>query len=389
MKNLVVLGSTGSIGRQTLDLVRSAPGKYRVVGLSAGSNRCLLLSQIREFRPEMAVMAGETDIKMLSAELRKERPELGWGRTGLEELAGMPGAGLVVVAISGAAGIYPTLAAVNAGKDVALANKETLVAAGELVMELVREKGVKLLPVDSEHSAVWQCLRGETQGAVAKLILTASGGPFRSMEKEQLKDVTVEMALAHPNWQMGKKITIDSATLMNKSLEVIEARWLFDVDYGLIEVVVHPQSIVHSAVEFCDGSIIAQMGLPDMRLPIHYALSYPERVPSGLPRLRLSDLAGLTFEKPDLEKFPALKLGFSAGRAGGTAPAVLNAANEVAVGAFLQGRAGFTDITGVVESVLSQHDTVSRPDLEGIMEADRQAREAAQKFIDSLPAVRG
>lgn len=389
MKNLIVLGSTGSIGRQTLDVVRSMPGKYRVVGLSAGSNWRLLLSQIKEFRPEMAVLAGEAETKRLSAELGKECPELGWGRAGMEELAGAPGAGLVVVAVSGAAGIYPTLAAINTGKDVALANKETLVAAGQLVMGLVRDKGVNLLPVDSEHSAVWQCLRGEAPGTAAKLILTASGGPFRSTEKGRLKNVTVEMALAHPNWQMGKKITIDSATLMNKSLEVIEARWLFDVDYAQIEVVIHPQSIVHSAVEFCDGSIIAQMSRPDMRLPIQYALSYPEREPNDLPRLRLSGLVGLTFEEPDLEKFPALKLGFSAGRAGGTAPAVLNAANEVAVGAFLNGRIGFTDITGVVGSALERHNPISRPELAEIMEADRRAREEAQKLINSLPAVRG
>ncbi|MCL6638939.1 MAG: 1-deoxy-D-xylulose-5-phosphate reductoisomerase [Firmicutes bacterium] len=380
MKNIVILGSTGSIGRQTLAVVRSMPDRFRVVGLAAGSNWRLLAGQIREFRPVAAALAGAEALTSLSRELGAACPELASGRAGLESLAQIPSADLVVVAVTGAAGIYPTIAAIRAGKDVALANKETLVAAGEPVTGLAKRKGVRLLPVDSEHSAIWQCLRGETPAAVAKIILTASGGPFRETEREKLAFVTPEMALAHPNWQMGKKITVDSATLMNKGLEVIEARWLFEVDYNQIEVVVHPQSIIHSAVEFCDGSVIAQMGLPDMRLPIQYALTYPDRLKSGLPRLRFADLAGLTFIEPDHKRFPALKLAYEAGKAGGTMPAVLNAANEVAVGAFLQGRIRFPDITAIVAAVMEQHHVVTRPSLDAIMEADRLAREAAIKL---------
>lgn len=381
MKNIVILGSTGSIGRQTLAVIRSMPDRFRVIGLAAGHNWRLLADQVREFRPEAAVLAGPDELLKLSGELGAACPELACGRKGAENLARMVAVDLVFVAVTGAAGVYPTVAAVEAGKDVALANKETLVAAGEIVMKLAAEKGVRLLPVDSEHSAVWQCLCGEVASSVAKVILTASGGPFRDMEREKLGAVTPGMALAHPNWQMGEKITIDSATLMNKGLEVIEARWLFGVDYDQIEVVVHPQSIIHSAVEFCDGSIIAQMGLPDMRLPIQYALTYPERRKSALPRLCLSDLAGLTFQKPDTSRFPALELAYGAGRAGGTMPAVLNAANEVAVGAFLQRRIGFQDITGIVAAVMERHQVITRPALEEIMEADRQAREEASGFI--------
>jgi len=381
MKNIVVLGSTGSIGRQTLAVVRSMPEKFRVIGLAAGRNWRLLADQIREFRPEAAVLAGAAELLNIAGEMGAECPELACGRPGLENLARMAAADMVVVAVTGAAGVYPTMAAIEAGKDVALANKETLVAAGEVVITRAAEKGVRLLPIDSEHSAVWQCLCGEADRSVAKIILTASGGPFRDLEGGKLGSVTPEMALAHPNWQMGAKITIDSATLMNKGLEVIEARWLFRIDYGQIEVVVHPQSIVHSAVEFCDGSIIAQLGLPDMRLPIQYALTYPERLKSGLPRLCLSDLAGLTFQKPDSSRFPALELAYAAGRAGGTMPAVLNAANEVAVGAFLQRRIGFQAITGIVAAVMERHQVNTRPGLEEIMESDRQARKDAAGFI--------
>jgi len=385
MKRLVILGSTGSIGRQTLEVVRSLPGRFAVVGLGAGKNRHLLAEQIREFRPLAVTLAGERDLVCLSNELPPSiTPELFWGQRGMENLAGMSEADLVVVAVTGAAGIFPTLAAIRAGKDVALANKETLVAAGHLVMELAARNKTTIWPVDSEHSAVWQCLNGCTKDGVAKLILTASGGPFRKLSREEMETITVEMALRHPNWDMGRKITIDSATLMNKGLEVIEAKWLFGVDYSRIEVVVHPQSIIHSAVEFLDGSVIAQMGLPDMRLPIQYALTYPERVAGSIPRLKLSGLRELTFEEPDTERFPSLRLAFEAGRAGGAMPAVLNAANEVAVDSFLKGLLPFTGIPVVVAGVMEKHRGVSRPGLEEIVAADRWARETGRKLIKTF-----
>lgn len=385
MKRLVVLGSTGSIGRQTLEVVRSLPDKFKVVGLGAGKNWRLLADQIREFRPLAAALAGEQELESLRRELSSARsPELVRGRAGMESLAGMPEADLVVVAVTGAAGIVPTIAAIRAGKDVALANKETLVAAGHLVMDMAARKKTTILPVDSEHSAVWQCLNGYSSDAIEKIILTASGGPFRELSGEEMETVTVGMALRHPNWDMGSKITIDSATLMNKGLEVIEAKWLFGVSYSQIEVVVHPQSIIHSAVEFLDGSVIAQMGLPDMRLPIQYALTYPRRVSGSIPRLTLTDLQGLTFEKPDTEKFPSLPLAFEAGWAGGTMPAVLNAANEVAVDSFLKGLLSFKNIPVVVRSVMERHSRVSNPDLNEIMEADRWAREAGKKIVGSI-----
>ncbi len=383
MKRIVILGSTGSIGRQTLDVVRSLPGKFKVVGLGAGHNWRLLAGQIREFRPLAAAVSGETELTSLKDELASDKiPELYQGREGLETLASLPEADLVVVAVTGAAGIYPTIAAISAGKDIALANKETLVAAGHLVMELSARHKTGILPVDSEHSAVWQCLYGRGLDQVEKIILTASGGPFRQLGLKELERVSADRALRHPNWNMGNKVTIDSATLMNKGLEVIEAKWLFGVNYSKIEVVVHPQSIIHSAVEFLDGSVIAQLGLPDMRLPIQYALTYPERMPGAVPRLNFTDLQGLTFEPPDLEKFPSLRLAYEAGRAGGTMPAVLNAANEVAVESFLGGTLSFRNIPFIVESVMEKHEHVNRPDLAEIMAADNWARELAKKQIE-------
>lgn len=388
MKKLVILGSTGSIGRQTLEVVRSLPGKFKVIGLGAGRNRSLLAQQIREFKPAAAALAEENDLPLLKEELPPGfGTELRAGREGLGYLAALPEADLVVAAITGAAGIYPTIAALEAGKDVALANKETLVAAGELVLQLAAQKKAALYPVDSEHSAIWQCLNGSKPGTVSKIILTASGGPFRSLSKEQLAEVTVEMALRHPNWSMGSKITIDSATLMNKGLEAIEAKWLFGVSYSQIEVVIHPQSIVHSAVEFLDGSIIAQMGLPDMRLPIQYALTYPERLPGGVPRLRLTDLQSLTFETPDYEKFPSLKLALEAGQTGGTMPAVLNAANEVAVDSFLRGLLPFKAIPQVVAEVMEKHIVRTCPGLGEIMEADHWAREKGVETVHRLGQI--
>ncbi|HHU85679.1 MAG TPA: 1-deoxy-D-xylulose-5-phosphate reductoisomerase [Peptococcaceae bacterium] len=378
MKKIVVLGSTGSIGRQTLEIIRCYPERFKLLGLGAGRNWRLLAEQIKEFRPSAAALAEERELLELKDSLDPSQcPDLAWGRKGMEDLAGLPEADLVVVAITGAAGIYPTLAAINAGKDVALANKETLVAAGQLVMSLARQKNILILPVDSEHSAVWQCLNGRKPDLIEKIILTASGGPFRQLTKEQLESVTVDMALHHPNWVMGSKITIDSATLMNKGLEVIEAKWLFGVNYSHIEVIVHPQSIIHSAVEFRDGSVIAQMGVPDMRLPIQYALTYPNRLSGPVPRLKWADLKGLTFEEPDLVKFPALGLAYEAGKAGGTMPAVLNAANEVAVELFLKGKISFTGIPVLVGGVMEQHKIINNPGLAEIMDADRWAREIA------------
>jgi len=382
MKNIVVIGSTGSIGKQVLEVIKNLPGKFKVVGLGAGRNWHLMWEQIREFQPLAVALNGEAELKNLSRLIAVSRgPELFLGRRGMEKLAVLPEADLVVVAVTGAAGIYPTYAAISAGKNIALANKETLVAAGHLVMELAARKNVAVLPVDSEHSAIWQCLNGQDFSAVNKLILTASGGPFRELNKKEIENVTVDMALRHPNWNMGNKITIDSATLMNKGLEVIEAKWLFGVDYSQIEVVIHPQSVIHSAVEFLDGSVIAQMGLPDMRLPIQYALTFPQRFYSSFPRLKLTELRELTFIKPDTDKFPSLRLAYEAGRVGGTMPAVLNAANEVAVDAFLKGKIGFNGIPAVVSRVMEMHQNVSMPDLDEIMEADRWGREAGEKII--------
>ncbi|KUK81853.1 MAG: 1-deoxy-D-xylulose 5-phosphate reductoisomerase [Pelotomaculum thermopropionicum] len=385
MKKIVVIGSTGSIGRQVLEVVKNLPGKFKVVGLGAGKNWRLMWEQIREFRPSAVALNGEAEVNNLSSLIAVSRgPELFAGRRGMEKLAVLPEADLVVVAVTGAAGIYPTYAAISAGKNIALANKETLVAAGHLVMDLAARKNVAVLPVDSEHSAIWQCLNGQDISTVNKLILTASGGPFRELTNKEIENVTVEMALHHPNWNMGKKITIDSATLMNKGLEVIEAKWLFGVDYTKIEVVIHPQSIIHSAVEFLDGSVIAQMGLPDMRLPIQYALTHPQRFVSSLPRLKFTELQQLTFIKADTAKFPSLRLAYEAGRAGGTMPAVLNAANEVAVDAFLKGKIGFNVIPAVVSRVMEMHQSISMPDLDEIMDADRWSREAGEKIIKKL-----
>ncbi|NLI11958.1 MAG: 1-deoxy-D-xylulose-5-phosphate reductoisomerase [Peptococcaceae bacterium] len=383
MKRIVILGSTGSIGRQTLDVVRSLPGKFKIVGLAAGSNWRLLAGQIKEFGPLAAAMSGEEELASLKTELAPGYiPDLYRGREGLETLATMPEADLVVVSVTGAAGIFPTIAAICAGKDIALANKETLVVAGHLVMDLSARYKTGILPVDSEHSAVWQCLHGLGSDQVEKIILTASGGPFHQLSLKELEGVTADMALRHPNWNMGNKVTIDSATLMNKGLEVIEAKWLFGVNYSKIEVVVHPQSIIHSAVEFLDGSVIAQMGLPDMRLPIQYALTYPDRLSGAVPRLKFTDLQGLTFEPPDLERFPSLSLAYEAGRAGGTMPAVLNAANEVAVASFLGGTISFKNIPYIVECVMEKHELLSNPGLEEIMAANYWARDLAKKQIE-------
>lgn len=384
MKHLALLGSTGSIGTNVLAVVRQFPERFRVVGLAAGRNIGLLREQILEFSPT-CISVGDPDLVSPLAELLPSgfRSRIVCGVEGNCAVATMAEADMVVSAVVGAVGLLPTLAAIRAGKDVGLANKETLVMAGRLVMEEVRRHKVRLLPIDSEHSAIFQALEAGRSVDVAKLILTASGGPFRTWSLEDLARAEPEQALAHPNWSMGKKISIDSATLMNKGLEVIEARWLFDVEPERIEVVVHPQSIVHSLVEYRDGSVVAQLGIPDMRIPIAYALTYPKRLPLNLPRLSLSQCSDLSFEQPDLRRFPALGMAFAALAAGGVQPAVLNAANEVAVDAFLRGRIGFLNIAEVVEQTLARTPQDDELDLEAILAADQAARIVADQAIQS------
>ena len=385
MKTLSLLGSTGSIGRNVLNVVRSFPNRFRIVGLSAGKNIHKLAAQVKEFNPHCISVADESSVALLAALLPASfRDKIFWGEAGNRKVATIVEADMVVSAVVGAVGLLPTLDAIAAGKDIGLANKETLVMAGRLVMNAVEESGVSLLPIDSEHSAIFQALEAGRRRDVDMIILTASGGPFRTMAKQQLSRVTPAQALDHPNWDMGNKISIDSATLMNKGLEVIEAHWLFGVAAGKIRVVVHPQSIVHSLVEFIDGSVVAQLGIPDMRIPIAYALSYPERIELGLSRLSLSDCGNLSFEKPDYDRFPALRLAFSVMEEGGVKPAVLNAANEVAVAAFLAGEIGFTDITRVVAATLEQTEPGDDLDLNAILRADAEARIQVRQQIDSL-----
>ena len=375
MKYLAVLGSTGSIGQQTLDVVRALPGRFRIVGLAAGNNIDLLSKQIGEFKPEFVYFSEGDSNKAGLRRLADSGCEL----LTLEAMACHHQVDTVVIATAGSAGLSPTLEAVKAGKRIALANKESLVMAGEIITDEAKKSGAEILPIDSEHSAIWQCLNGERQEAT-RIILTASGGPFRNYTKAQLKKVTVEQALRHPSWQMGRKVTIDSATLMNKGLEVIEARWLFNMPVDRIKVLIHPQSIIHSMVEFVDGSIKAQLSYPDMRLPIQYALSYPDRLDNPqLPRLDWSRISSLDFEEPDLDVFPCLRLAIEAGRKGGTYPAVLCAADEVAVELFLSRRISFIDIPRLVEEVLEQHQAIACPTLEEILVADAWAR---QKTLD-------
>jgi 1-deoxy-D-xylulose-5-phosphate reductoisomerase len=383
MKTLTLLGSTGSIGCNVLDVVRSFPDRYRVSGLAAGRNILKLVEQVLEFDPDLISVADEDGAAQLCQQLPAQyRDRVVYGVEGSKEVAALDSAEMTISAIVGAAGLLPTLAAIEAGKDIGLANKETLVMAGKLVMDRCRTKGVKLLPVDSEHSAIFQALEAGHRDDVAKIILTASGGPFRQKSQQELESVTPAEALAHPNWDMGRKISIDSATLMNKGLEVIEAKWLFDVAVDAIEVVVHPQSIVHSLVEFQDGSVIAQLGIPDMRIPIAYALSYPRRLPMSLPGLKLSQCSNLEFHDPDYERFPALSLAFTAIRKGGVCPAVLNAANEIAVAAFLDGKIPFLDIAATVATVMGQVQEGSEDSIDDILAADHGARNAATALIN-------
>ncbi len=383
MKNLVVLGSTGSIGTQTLDVVREHPDLFHVSVLVANRSDELLEKQIEEFQPELAVLSDEAAYGRLK-ERYKGKTELAGGRQAVIDSATYPEAQVVVTSLMGFAGLEPTLAALDAGKDIALANKETLVVAGELVMAKAKELGRAILPVDSEHCALFQCLQGQDRSAVEKLILTASGGPFRGKKADQLTQVTKSDVLAHPTWNMGQKITVDSASLVNKGLEVIEARWLYDVSYDQIQVVVHPQSIVHSMVQYQDGTVMAQLGCTDMRLPIQYALTYPDRVASHFPRVDFYELAKLTFEKPDMDTFKGLKLAFQAGRTGGTMPCIMNGANEVAVEAFLKGQAGFLDIYTLIEKAMDAGKVEYQPDLEQLLAADSWAREFTRQELAKL-----
>ncbi len=379
MKKITILGSTGSIGTQTLEVIAANPDRFCVTALTCGRNTALLAKQIAVFRPRLAVTERREDALALAAQF----PQVTFlhGREGLIEAA-TADCDMVVNALMGMRGLEPTYHAILAGRDIALANKETLVAGGRLVMETVSEKGVRLLPVDSEHSAIFQCLEGNRHRPVKKILLTASGGPFRGFSRAELEHVTPAQALKHPNWSMGAKITIDSATMMNKGLEVIEAKWLFDVPAARIQVLVHPQSILHSAVEFADNSVIGQMGVPDMRIPISLALGYPERLENPDAPLDFFGAGScLTFEKPDLETFTCLGLAYAALQTGGSCPLVLNAANEVLVDAFLQEKIGFLDIPRKLSLILSRHSAAERLDLEGILEIDRQTRAKTRELL--------
>ena len=387
MKVVSILGATGSIGVSTLAVIRQFPERFRVAALAGGKNVALLAEEAREFRPALCAVLDEAAAGHLRALLGPGGPEVVSGAGGYRLAATLPEARMVVSAMVGAAGLVPTIAAIEAGKDIALANKETLVAAGGLVMGLARRHGVSILPVDSEHSAIFQALLGNTRSAVRRILLTASGGPFFRKSREELASVTPEQALKHPNWTMGRKITIDSATLMNKGLEVIEAHHLFGVPLSAIAVHIHPESIIHSMVEYVDGSVIAQMGIPDMKTPIAYALSHPERLPVENPPLDLFRLGTLSFFEPDFGKFPCLRLAFEAGERGGTAPAVMNAANEIAVHAFLERRIGFADIAALIGRVMEAHRPGGETTLSAVLEADAWARAEAARLA-GCPAPR-
>jgi 1-deoxy-D-xylulose-5-phosphate reductoisomerase len=376
MRRVVLLGSTGSIGTSTLKVAEDLPDRIQLIGMAAGNNSELLLEQTRKHQPSVISITDPQKARDLQ-QLLGTRTRVLSGSAGLLELATLPEADVVLIAIVGTAGLQPALAAIRAGKDIAVASKEILVMAGETVMSEARKYGVRVLAVDSEHSAIFQCLDGKPSSSVRRLWLTASGGPFRCTPKEEFPSITVERALKHPSWVMGRKITIDSATLFNKGLEMIEARWLFDIEMARVAVVVHPQSIVHSMVEFVDGSMLAQMSTPDMCLPIQYALTYPDRATSERVQTNLARLGTLTFEDPDPERFPALTLARKAGEIGGTLPAVLNAANEVAVEAFVNRRIGFSQIADTVQRVMDGHQVVVHPTLQQILDADTWARATA------------
>lgn len=381
LKNIAILGSTGSIGTQALEVVRQNPDRFRAFVLTANSNAGLLIKQALEFNPEYVVIAEQSKLDEVKSALRNTEIKVLSGQDELCATLERPEISLVLTAMVGFAGLIPTLAAIRAGKDIALANKETLVVAGDLVTSLAKEHGVKILPVDSEHSAIFQCLAGEEQNPIEKIYLTASGGPFRGKDKDFLKTITRKEALKHPNWVMGEKITIDSASLMNKGLEVIEAKWLFDLDVSQIDVIVHPQSIVHSLVQFRDGSMKAQMGLPDMKLPIQYAMAYPERIENTFPRFNFTDFPNLSFEQADKTTFRNLALAFDALNAGGNMPCVINAANEVVVAEFLKDRIGFLKMSDIIEQCMSEITFIPDPSLDDYLESDRITRILAQELV--------
>src|SRR5664280_1432559 len=383
MKKITILGSTGSIGLSALDVVKKNSGCFQVVALAAGQNVKLLKKQIEIFKPKLVYISTKENALKLRKDLTLNYEiKILYDKEGLNEIASFPSSDIVVSAISGAVGLMPTLAAIDAGKDVALANKETMVMAGEIVNRRAKQKKVKIIPVDSEHSAIFQCLQGEKIENLKRIILTASGGPFLDFTVNELKQVKLNQALKHPRWKMGKKITIDSATLMNKGLEVIEAKWLFNLDFGKIDVLIHPQSIVHSMIELIDGSVLAQMGIPDMRIPISYALTYPERIINDLSSLNLLETEKLEFRQPDIKKFPCLRLAYEAGICGGTTPAVLNAANEIAVAAFLEQKIKFIDLPKIIDKVLTAHVCGKDPSLESILHADSWARIKTTEIIE-------
>lgn len=394
MKAITLIGSTGSIGTQTLDIVAQCPEQFRIVGLAAGSNVELLASQIRQFRPSIVAISNESKLPELKSAIKdvEPQPTLLSGEAGVIEVARYGEAETVVTGIVGCAGLLPTIAAIEAGKDIALANKETLIAGAPVVLPLIKKHNVKLLPADSEHSAIFQCLQGVPEAGLRKIILTASGGAFRDWDVEKLAEVTVADALKHPNWSMGRKITVDSATLMNKGLEVIEAHFLFGLDYDDIEIVIHPQSIIHSLIELQDTSVLAQLGWADMRLPLLYALSFPERIYTDWERLDLVKAGSLTFREPNHQKYPCMNLAYAVGKAGGSLPAVLNAANEQAVALFLEEKIHFLDIPRCIEKVCDRHsqENNSNPNLDDILAADKWARQEVietAKNLQSSPTV--
>jgi len=380
-KGIAILGATGSVGTQALDVIRAFPDKFEAVVLTCGSNAELLIKQALEFKPKSVVVTDPTQYKVVKEALAFQDTTVLYGEEGLIEVVQYAEIGIVLNAIVGSAGLKPTVMAIQSRKDIALANKETLVVAGELIMALVKEYGVNMLPVDSEHSAIFQCLVGEEQNPIEKIYVTASGGPFRGRKRDELLQVTKAQALKHPNWSMGAKITIDSASLMNKGLEVIEARWLFDLTIDQVDVIVHPQSIVHSLVQFKDGSMKAQMGVPDMKLPIQYALTYPARFENNFERFNFMDYPTLQFEKADMETFRNLALAYETLRAGGNKSCILNAANEVVVAAFLADKIGFLEMSDVIESTLEKVEFIANPTLEDYLETDRLARLITKEII--------
>ncbi len=384
MKRISVLGSTGSIGTQTLDIIDRHRDRFQVVGLTANNNWHLLAQQTKRFLPERIAIRNAEHLKKIQRELRGYPVEILYGEEGILEVASTP-VNMVVVALVGISGLLPTLKAIDVGNNIALANKETLVVGGEIVTQRAKEKGVAIIPIDSEHSAIFQCLQGEDRGFLKKIYLTSSGGAFRDVPSEKLPYCKPSDALKHPTWSMGKKVTIDSATLMNKGLEVIEARWLFDVDPENIQVLIHPQSVIHSMVEFIDGSIKAQLSLPDMRIPIQYALSSPERLKASFVETDFIKIGKLTFQEPRYEDFPCLRYAFRAISIGGTMPAVLNGANEVAVELFLIGAIGFMDIPNTVNKVMNNHDVIKNPTIEDLIQADKYARRTAYEVNRTQP----